>query len=188
MTRRRWGFSQRLFDTWLVLRDFDKDAARLVISFPGPQKQLARKSFEALAGKPGVLKLGRTPLPDSYPRDSFLELGVGIDRLRISASWSELPRYYARLRASLKQAMRAHPPVAGAHGLVLAHVTDPRIDGAQLTMTWLFPRNLEEEVAQATAIRQAALAVLGRNAAQGLEQQMRSAIKRTVDPKNILPS
>ena len=36
--------------------------------------------------------------------------------------------------------------------------------------------------------RQTALTLLGRKAAQGLEQQMRDAIKRTVDPKDVLPS
>lgn len=187
--RRRWDFSQRLYEAWLILRDFDNGVARLVVSFPGEkaQRELARKSFEALAKKPGILKLGKAQPPQPYPRDCFLELGMGIDRLQISVTWSELPLAYARLRAGLKQAMRAHPPVAGAHGLVLAHVTELRTDGALLTVTWLFPRKLEQEVAQATAIRQVALAVPGRTTAQGLEQQMRGAIKRTVDPRNILP-
>jgi len=190
MLRRRWDFEQRLFDAWLVLRNFDNGAARLVVSFPGSKKQrdLARKSFEALAKKPGLVKLGKTQIPEPYPRNGFLDHGVGIDRLRLSATWSELPLHYARLRAGLKQAMRARPPVTGAHGLVLAHVTDIRSDGAVLTVTWLFPRELQEEVAQATAIRQTALTLLGRKAAQGLEQQMRDAIKRTVDPKDVLPS
>jgi alkyldihydroxyacetonephosphate synthase len=189
MQRRPWNLGQRLFDAWLVLRDFDNGVARLIVSFPGSagQRKLARQSFEALAKKIGALKLGKTQVPPPYPRDAFLDHGVGIDRLELAANWSELPLYYARLRSGLKQAMRAHPPVTGAHGLVLAHVSDVRSEGALLTVTWLFPRKLEEEVSQATSIRQTALALTVRKTAQGLELEMRRAIKRTVDPKNVLP-
>lgn len=189
MQRRPWNPGQRLFEAWLALRDFDKGVARLIVSFPGGSKQrrLARKSFEALTKKLGAMTLGQAQMPPPYPDDAFLDHGVGIDRLQLCASWSELPLRYARLRAGLKQAMRAWPPVAGAHGLVLAHVSDVRSHGAALTVTWLFPRKLEEEVTQASAIRQAALALAGGKTAQGLEQQMRRALKHAVDPRDILP-
>jgi hypothetical protein len=189
MRRRPWDLCQRLFDAWLVLRDFNNGVARLIVSFPGNarQRKLARQGFEALAKKLGALNLGKAHMPPPFPRDGFLDHGVGVDRLELSASWSELPLHYARLRAGLKQAMRAHPPVTGAHGLVLAHVSDVRSDGALLTVTWLFPRRLEEEVAQATAIRQAALALAGGKPAPVLEQQMRRALKHSLDPKQVLP-
>lgn len=189
MERRDWSMGQRLFDAWRVLREFDHDMARLVVGFPGSDKQrrLVRKNFEALASKLGVLALGPVPSPSPYPREALLDHGVGVDRLQLAASWSDLPLRYARLRAGLKQAMRAHPPLTGANGLVLAQVSDIRSDGALLTVTWLFPRKLDDEVAQASAIRQAALAAVATSVPQGLEQQMRRALKRTVDPRNILP-
>lgn len=189
MQRRPWNLGQRLFDAWLVLREFDNGVARLVVSFPGgkDQRKLARQSFEALAKRLGALRLGKTQMPDPYPRDALLDHGVGIDALQFSASWSELPLRYARARAALKQAMRTYAPLTGAHGLVLAHVGDVRSDGASLTVNWLFPRKLEEEVAQAAAIRQAALAAAGIKSPQELELEMRRALKRTLDPKEILP-
>ena len=189
MQRRSWDIARRLFEAWLALRDFDGGAARLTVRFRGSpeQRRLARKDFEALANKAGVLRLGRTKPPHPYPRDQFLDQGLGIDHLESRVTWSALPLQYARARAALKQAMRAHAPVAGAHGLVLAHIRDIRSDGALLTVTWLFPRRLDDEVGQATAIRQSALAVLGDTASQGLERQMRDALKRTLDPTDILP-
>lgn len=190
MPRRRWDMSQRFFEAWLVLRDFDRGAAHLVVSFAGTreQQELARKAFEALAKTAGMMRLGKKPMPDPYPREVFLDHGVGLDSLSLTATWAELPLHYARLRAGLKQAMRTDPPVTGAHGLVLAHVSDARSDGARLTVTWAFPRKLQDDVVQAAAIRQSAIAILGRLKAQGLEQQMRGAIKRILDPKNILLS
>jgi len=186
--RRAWYLRQGLHDAWLALRGFDSDAARLVISFSGSEKQrkLARREFEALAKRLGAAALGPSSLPAPCPRDALLDRGVGVEQLQFSAGWSELPLRYARLRAALKQAMHAHAPVTGARGLVLADVSDIRSDGACLTVTWMFPRKLDDEVAQATAIHQAALAAAGIKARQGLQREMLASIKRTIDPANIL--
>jgi alkyldihydroxyacetonephosphate synthase len=187
--RQRSNFGRRLFDAWLVLRGFDNGGAKLTVSFSGSpeQRQAARRNLEDLTQAVGARYLGRIEAPRPYPRDDLLDRGVGIDRLRLWASWSELPLHYARLRAGLKHAMRAHPPVTGAHGLVLGHIGDIRSDGAMLTVTWLFPRKLDAEVAQAGAIHQAALALAGKKPAHALEIEMRGAIKRLLDPKDILP-
>jgi len=112
-----------------------------------------------------------------------------MDRLQFSATWSELPLLYARLRSALTRAMRAHPALPGAQGLVLTRIDDARSDGASVTITWLFARKLEDEVAQATAIRHAALAASGIGTRPALEQDMLDAIKRSLDPKNtVAPS
>jgi FAD/FMN-containing dehydrogenase len=185
----RAHFGRRFFDAWLVLRGFDNGGARLTVSFSGgpEQRQAARKTLEDLIQTVGARRLRGTQAPQPCPREDLLDRGVGIDSLRLWASWSELPLHYARLRAGLTQAMRAHPPVTGAHGLVLGHVSDIRSDGAVLTVTWLFPRKLDAEVVQAGAIHQAALALAGKKPAHGLEREMRGAIKRLLDPNNILP-
>ena len=185
---RPWNLRQGLHDAWLALRGFDNDAARLVISFSGSEKQrkLGRREFETLAKRLGALALGPAMMPAPCPRDVLLDRGVGVDRLQFSATWSELPLRYARLRAGLKQAMHAHAPVPGARGLVLAEVSDVRSDGALLTVIWLFPRKLDNEVAQAAAIHQAALTAAGMKAQQGLQREILDAVKRVIDPKDIL--
>ena len=109
-----------------------------------------------------------------------------MDRLQFSATWSELPLLYARLRSALTQAMRAHPALPGAQGLVLTQISEACSDGASVTVTWLFARKLDDEVGQATAIRQAALAASGMGTRAGLEREMLDAIRRSLDPKNIV--
>jgi len=188
LSRHTWSLAENFYDVWRALRGFNTGAARLIINFSGNQAQrkLARKNFEALARRLGHFSLGAATLGPPYPRDALLDRGVGMDRLQFSASWSDLPLHYARLRSALVQAMRAHPALPGAQGLVLTQVSDTRHDGASVTVTWLFPRQLEDEVAQATAIRQAALAASGIRARPGLERDMLDAIKRSLDPKNIV--
>ena len=71
------------------------------------------------------------------------------------------------MRASLDRAMRAQVPRAGAHGLVLAQVSDAAHDGAKLRLTMIFPRLLGSDVAQAEAIRDAAPEGAGRTDRSG---------------------
>ena len=188
LRRHTWNLAESFYDAWRRLRGFDSGAARLIINFSGSeaQRKLARKNFEALARRLGSFSLGAATLGPAYPRDALLDRGVGIDQLQFSATWSELPLRYARLRAALKQALRARPALAGAHGLVMTQVSHARSDGALLTVSWLFARKLEEEVAQATAIREAALAAAAIYPRQRLERDVLDAIKRTLDPTNSL--
>ncbi len=163
-------------------------AAHLVVSFPGraprTQRELARKIPRRLAKKPGA-KLGKSRAAAApIRRDALLDRGAGLDRLEIAVRWSELPLVYVKVRAALKQAMRDKVPRAGAHGLVLAEVGSARPDGAVLTVTWAFPRKLEDEIAQADAIRQAALAAVGLTD-DALNRDLLRTIKCTLDPKGI---
>jgi alkyldihydroxyacetonephosphate synthase len=187
LSRHSWGLAERIYDAWRLLRGFDSSAARLIVNFSGneAQRKLARKEFEALAKRLGTFSLGAATFASAYPRDALLDRGVGIDQMQFFANWSELPARYARLRALLKQAMRDHCALPGAHGLVLARVSDVRSDGALLTVTWLFPRKLQDEIAQATAIHEAAWAA-GKKGRQGLEQDMLDAIRLALDPNGIL--
>ena len=188
LTRHSWNRAERFYDVWRSLRGFNTGAARLIVNFSGneAQRRLARRNFQALARRLGHFSLGAATLGPPYPRDALLDRGVSMDRLQFSATWSELPLLYARLRSALVQAMRAHPALPGAQGLVLTQISDAHSDGASVTVTWLFARKLEEEIAQATAIRQAALAASGIGTRPGLERDMLDAVKRSLDPKNIV--
>jgi alkyldihydroxyacetonephosphate synthase len=182
----------RFFDAYLAIRHFDGHAARLVAGFSGSDHEVraARKRFDRLAKSLGALALGGDPNWQRQRlvarRDALLDRGVGMDGMAIPASWSELPSLYVKLRAALKQAMRAHVPRPGAHGLVLCQVGPAWPDGANLTVTWLFPRKLEDEIAQAQTIRAAALAALPGHGSETLEQSVLRAIKQALDPQGIL--
>jgi len=190
---RDWHLADHLFDVYLSVRRFDSGAARLIAGFAGAAQDVRaeRKYFDGLAKKLGALALGvddkwaAQRFQSGYRRDTLLDRGVSMDRMELPASWSNLPAFYVKVRAALKQAMRNHAPRPNAHGLVLCHVGAARSDGAVLTFTWLFPRILDNAVAQAQAIRQAALAAAaGEN--KELERDVIGAIKRVLDPGAIL--
>jgi alkyldihydroxyacetonephosphate synthase len=111
-----------------------------------------------------------------------------VDSLELDASWAKLPGLYVAVRSALNQAMRSHAPRTGARGLVLCHIGHARPDGASMTFTWLFTRILESEIAQADAIRQAALTAAASHGEQhnALGRELAQAIKRTLDPTSIL--
>jgi len=189
-----WDIPERIFDAWLAFRRFNGDAAQLLAGFSGSEDQIraARKKFDAIAKRLGALALGvhtggRQPHFATL-RDALLDRGCGMDRLEIPVSWSQLPSLYVAGRAALKQAMRAQAPLPGAHGLVQAHVGSPSPDGARLTFSWLYPRKLEDEIAQAESIRRALLAAIAARSGSidELQRDVLRSVKQALDPKRIL--
>jgi alkyldihydroxyacetonephosphate synthase len=187
---RRRSLAQRLSEIYRQVRQFDRQASALTIGFCGSEAETdaARKRFDALAKKLGALAEGIcTPQKPDY-RDRLLDRGLAMDMIETTASWSKLPGVYAAMRAALDRAMRAGAPRAGAHGLVLAQVCDIRHEGAKLRLTMVFPRMLGRDVAQAEAVRAAALKALAdmTAAAEPLEDNLRRGIQQMLDPKAIL--
>lgn len=162
--------------------------AAFSITFNGPAADvdIARKRFAARARRLGASTWDGLATPDY--RSQLLDRGVTVDQLVASATWSELPALYTALRSALDQAMRHHAPCADAHGLVLTQITGARHDGADLTCTFLYPRQLNGDVAQAQAIRQAALDVLTARTIKtdAADNEIRSAIGMALDPAGIL--
>jgi alkyldihydroxyacetonephosphate synthase len=185
---RQPDWRDRLDALYRHLRHFDSRAAALVIRFDGSDANRARKRFEAIARRLGAVALRQRPSPAPGWDESLLDRGVAVERFETRASWAKLPALYAGLRATLDQAVRAHAPRAGAHGLVLGKVGDIRHEGASLTLTCIYPRALGNDVIQAEAIRQAGLeAIAARTGtAQGLDAELARAIRQTLDPKGIL--
>jgi len=147
---------------------------------------IARKRFAAL-----TKRLGGSPAQVPAAQDYvplLLDRGVTVDRIHTGATWSQLPVLYAALRSALDRATRRHAPRTDAHGLVLTQITGARHDGADLTCTFLYPRQLNAAVDQAQAIRRAARDVL---AAQGCnnaapKDSVQNAIQALLDPAGIL--
>jgi alkyldihydroxyacetonephosphate synthase len=160
-------------------------ALRLTISGGAADVETSRKRFAVLARKLGAKTWAGVAAPDYRP---LLNRGVTLDSVRVSATWSNLPGLYAALRNALDQTMRLHAPRAGAHGLVLAQMTDVRHDGASLTCTFLFPRLLNGDVAQAQAVRRAALDVLAAQEQPACDAELRRAIGAVLDPGGIFTS
>ncbi|HJT43154.1 MAG TPA: FAD-binding oxidoreductase [Rhizomicrobium sp.] len=195
---REWNFRDHLFDIYLSVRRFESHAARLLIGFAGSAEEIstAHKGFHRLAKRLGALPLGldatwpERRFGTGYRRDTFLDRGAGMDSLELFVSWAKLPSVYVTMRGALKQAMRQHAPRPSAHGLVFCHVGPARSDGAVLTFTWLYPRILDDGVAQADSIRRVALAVAAslRAESEELDREILRGIKQTLDPTAVLPA
>lgn len=183
-------FSQWLGKLYRQVRQFDREAALLTIGFCGSESETdaARRRFDSLARRLGALTLGTCTPQKSDHRDMLLDRGLALDWFETTAHWSKLPAVYSAMRTSLDRAMRAQAPRDGAHGQVLARVSDAGHEGAKLRFTIFFPRLLGSDVIQAETIREAALKALAEfTGPEGpLEEQLRATIKQTLDPKAIL--
>ena len=150
--------------------------------------QSSRTDFPAVVVGLGAMALGPATPQRADHRDMLLDRGLAMDWVETTANWSKLPGVYAAMRAGLDRIMRAGAPRAGAHGLVMAQVSDTVHEGAKPRFTLIYPRMLGSDVAQAEAVHDAALKVLGELTGPGdaLEQGLRARIKQTLDPKHIL--
>lgn len=185
----------RFFEIYRAVRRFDGNAALLEAGFSGNENDIkaSRKRLDALARRLGAIALGEQPawpgaVMPTARRETLLDRGVGMDSITVHATWAQLPGFYVAVRAALKQAMRKRVPRAGAGGMVLCHVAHASCDAATLAFTWLFPRILEDGVAQAEGIRQAArdaIAALDDRQA-GLTRDVLASVKQTLDPAGVL--
>ena len=177
-------------DTHRRLRQFDNHAAMLTICFSGIESEACslRRRFDKLAGRLGALALGNCMPEEPDYRDTLMDRGLATDRIETIANWAKLPRVYAAMRAGLDRAMRTGTPRKGAHGIVLARVSDPGHESAKLRLTMIYPRALGNDVTQAQSVREEALKALTelKGPEELLEEKLRLGIKETLDPKAIL--
>lgn len=157
----------------------------LTIAFPDLMSRLRFTRLAHRLGGRGVRPAAPTPY-----RHLLLDRGTMAEQWRLSARWSQLSALHEALAAALNQAMRAHAPRDGAHGLVLGQVRNPRSDGADLVLTAVWPRLLNGDVEQAQAIRDAAQAAITEQtgAATRPASDLTRAIKLVLDPKGVLPA
>lgn len=130
----------------------------------GPMVSFARKASRAAIRSCRGVSVGRGParrwyqgrFHGPYLRDPMMDRGVGIDTLETATTWSNVARLRDEVRAALEKAMRETAAVAGGRGLVMAHISHSYPDGASLYFTFLFPRDLKDDIAQWKAIKTAA--------------------------------
>ena len=91
-----------------------------------------------------------------YSRDPLMDHGLGVDTLETATNWSNVMRLWTAVREALDKAMRDNAVTPGAHGIVLGHISHTYHDGASLYFTYIYPRDLQREVAQWHAIKKAA--------------------------------
>ena len=177
----------RVMERHPLLRWLDRPTGgcNLTITFPDP---LSRLRFALLARKAKARR--RKPVTAAHYRNLLLDRGLMVERWHLPARWSQLSSLHAALSASLDQAMREHAPRDGAHGLVLGRVQGSRHDGADLVLTAIYPRLLNGDVAQASAIRDTAQAAITQQTGAIVRpaSDIQRAVKLVLDPKGILPA
>lgn len=200
----------------LKSRGFSNQPCLLMIGIEGDTEttDYGRKASAAIAKKNGALALGRKPgdawyhgrFNSPYSRDPMMDRSLGVDTLETSTNWSNIEHLYTVVCESLATTTRQGAPGTGARGIVMTHISHVYPDGASLYFTFVFPRDLENEVEQWLKIKTAASNVIvtnggtishhhgiGTDHAPWMEAEkgpiglsLLAAVKNDLDPKGIL--
>ena len=141
-----------------------------------------------------------------YLRDPMMDKGLGVDTLETSTYWSNVPRLYNAVRTALIDACTEHSGVKGGRGIVMAHISHSYPDGASLYFTFIFPRDLGDDIGQWRKIKKAATDAIARNGGTlshhhgvgedhapwmlgekgALGMEVLRAVKKALDPKGVM--
>ncbi|MDZ4739582.1 MAG: FAD-binding oxidoreductase [Alphaproteobacteria bacterium] len=210
------GFKDRLQAQYLKTMGMGERPCALILGFEGERELVSygSKAAQRVLRSCGGISVGRGPAKrwyqgrfhGPYSRDPMMDRGLGVDTLETATTWSNVERLCTDVRGALLGAMQASAPVKGARGLVFAHISHSYVDGASLYFTYIFPRNLNDEIGQWRAIKTAASDAIVRaggtishhhgvgedhmawleaeKGAQGMS--LLRAIKREMDPAGVL--
>lgn len=158
---------QKLYLRWKRMGD---TPCLLLIGLEGNPSTVAwaRAQTSSLCRKAGALSLGTSPgkkwyhsrFDSPFARDPMLDRGIGIDTLETAASWPTLLELQSKVRTAILDAIASPAPEASEaeslQGICMSHLSHSYPDGASLYFTFLFPRDLENDVAQWQKIKRAA--------------------------------
>ncbi len=142
----------------------------MIIGIEGTKTQVAatQKATKAVTKKHGALAIGTSAgkrwfegrFHGPYIRDPMMDHGLGVETLETSTRWSNVLHLQAAMIPTIDEAIRETVPNQGAHGIVMGHISHSYTDGASLYYTFVFPRDLDREVAQWHTIKKAATEAL----------------------------
>ncbi len=160
------GLKARLQRAYLKMKGFDDTPCLMLIGHEGEKDTViwAQEQTEGICKRLGALALGTGPGKRWFHgrfngpaiRDPMMDRGVGVDTLETSTRWSNIANLHEKVTAAIRDAMDANMPEQNAHGIVMAHVSHSYPDGSSLYFTFIFPRQLDREIAQWQAIKRAA--------------------------------
>ncbi len=154
---------QNLFLKWKGLAD---NPCLMLIGIEGEKETVswARERTEAICKKGGALAIGSGAgdkwyhgrFNSPYARDPMMDRGVGIDTLETSTHWSNIMNLHQKVTSAIEAAIEDTKAEPTAKGIVMGHVSHSYPDGASLYFTFVFPRDLKDEVGQWQKIKRAA--------------------------------
>ncbi|HEX2592603.1 MAG TPA: FAD-binding oxidoreductase [Rhizomicrobium sp.] len=210
------GLKDLVQDIVLRRRGFGPGMCVLIAGFEGEKEKVeaSRKRFETIARGLGAMSIGRGQgerwqqgrFHGPYSRDPMMDRGVGVDTLETAASWPKLAGLHRAVTTALETAIVETAPRPGALGIVMAHISHFYPHGASLYFTYIFPRQLDNEIGQWQTIKRAATDAIVANGgtishhhgvgedhlpwmaqekgALGIE--VLRAIKKSLDPKGVM--
>ncbi|MGB3811251.1 MAG: FAD-binding oxidoreductase [Parvibaculum sp.] len=206
----------RLQQAYLRFRGFNDAPCLMLIGHEGDGETVAwaQARTEAICKSLGAMKLGTGPgqrwyhgrFGSPHMRDPMLDHGLGLDTLETSTRWSNIATLKDAVASAIEKAIEANLPEPGGRGIVMTHVSHSYPDGASLYFTFIFPRQLDREVAQWQAIKRAASDAILENRGTishhhgvGMDHvpwlaeekgaigfELMKSIKREMDPKGVM--
>ena len=159
-------FKDRLQARYLNLRGLGDRPCAMILGFEGEQdlvdygvgaaKRIIRSCGGIGVGKSPANRWYEGRFHGPYSRDPMMDRGLGVDTLETATTWSNVETLYNGVRGALEGAMRQHASTKGAQGIVLAHISHAYHDGASLYFSYVWPRDLKDEIRQWRAIKAAA--------------------------------
>lgn len=152
------GFKDKLQQRYLAAMGMGEKPCALILGAEGDRALVAYATSAAkrIIRTCGGLSVGRGPAKrwyasrfhGPYSRDPMMDRSIGVDTLETATTWSNIDRLYTEVRGALFGAMQASSPVKGARGLVFTHISHSYTDGASLYFTYIFPRDVTDEIGQ----------------------------------------
>jgi alkyldihydroxyacetonephosphate synthase len=159
------GLRRRALEGYLKLRG-RSEGCMLIVGWEGEGESVRRRRelSRSVLRTGGAVPLGSSPgrawdrgrFDGPHLRDSLLDLGVMVETLETSHTYSRIGELYATVRDALSGVMEA----GGGRGLVMCHVSHAYADGASLYFTFLTPARTGAEVEQWLEIKSAACAAI----------------------------
>jgi len=146
---------QRIGEFYLGLRGLSlKEGFLLILGFEGGKEEVRyeKKLATGIIRRYDGVYLGKSPgrswqesrFEHPYLRDELISLGVLVDTLETSTTWSNLLPLYRTVLSALNTSFESMDTL----GLVLAHISHAYTDGASLYFTFLLPAKAGKEIDQ----------------------------------------
>ena len=138
----------------LMLVGFEGDADDVESASARAQTILCEHSGADMGASLGEMWL-KTRFDTPYLRDPMLDRGLGVDTVETAINWEQLPQLHRDVTATLEQAIAANKPADATNAIVMAHLSHSYRNGASLYFTFVFPRDLGNDIQQWQHIKNA---------------------------------
>lgn len=160
------GLKSKLQTAYLKWKGFADNPCLMLIGLEGDKKTVewAKERTQAICKKAGALAIGSGAgdkwyhgrFSSPYSRDPMMDRGIGVDTLETATAWSNILPLHEKVTSAIQKALDDNMAEPGQTGIVMGHVSHSYPDGASLYFTFVFPRDLDDELGQWQKVKRAA--------------------------------